>query len=85
MRFYGLNQTQIQQVNHYVEAYIACPPDGNPPKPPNEKVSWLTFWCQVELLRTTKPYLFWVSLLALVIIVPVQLMVLVAFAAQKLL
>lgn len=85
MRYFGLNQTQIEQVNHYVKVCNACRPDEILPEPPNEKVSWLTFWCQVELLRTTKPYLFWVSLLALVVVVPVQLMVLVAFAAQKLL
>ena len=52
---------------------------------PNEKVSWLTFWCQVELLRKTRPYIFWVAILAIGIIVPVQLIALLVINLQKML
>lgn len=85
MRFHGLNQTQIEKVNEYVAACVACGPDEPVPAPPNEKVSWLTFWCQVELLRKTRPYIFWVAILAIGIIVPVQLIALLVINLQKML
>lgn len=85
MRFHGLNQTQIEQVNEYVAACVACEPDEPVPAPPNESVSWLTFWCQVELLRKTRPYIFWFAIIAMGIIVPVQLIALIVLNLQKML
>lgn len=83
MRFFGITEEDSGRIREYV-AEVTDPvrdPEEPLPPPPAEDFGWLTFWTQVHLLQVSRPVVFWGVALALLIVLPSQLLLLLALHA----
>jgi hypothetical protein len=77
---YGLTRTEIAQIDAYVAA-LTDPdrePDSQLSLPPTDEIGWLLFWTQVNVLKATTPVVFWVVCLCVFVVLPCQLIALLA-------
>jgi hypothetical protein len=75
-RYLGLTADEKSAVERYVQQFLDADPETQlPPTPPSDKFDRVSFWCQAELFRRTKPALFYIAVASITIILPLQLCV----------